>query len=395
MADKMSDLPKLNKDEKKVFSIVKEFSTKKSNFTIDELTKYCKQNTKFSNKKIYSILKDFINKKIIIEENLFNKSQILDIQERYKIYDYISKNPGMEYNALHEKFKLHPKVFKWHIEMLKNFGYIREKSYLFYKIYYHKYFPKENEIRIFIMRDPDIYRIYLLLMNQQLDPESLSKILDIKLSLIKFYLNKMVDAGIIKYENGKTFSINKEKQDFFKNYFDLKIPNNLKERLLDFNELKKLLYLILMKKETGIMIYQYNFIESNIDADLVSGFLTAIQQFGSELNKKACSISKITYKGFEINIEDGNWARAALILDGKSSDSLNKRLSSFISFYENEYKEHFAQWTGDISIFHDSKLIIEDFFSPKSENEKSLIDNGNIGAVNILKDENKNKNQIN
>ncbi|MHA1270577.1 MAG: hypothetical protein ACTSPY_12365 [Candidatus Helarchaeota archaeon] len=369
----MSDHPKLTKNELKLLEIIQDFSKNNDKFTLNEIILHCKNNIKLSDKKIIKIIEDFIQKKLIIRKKELIKDDILNNDERYKIYEFISKNPGLEFITIIKEFDLNPKILRWHLEFLKKFGYIREKKYLIYELYYHKYFPRDKDIQIFLLRNKDIYNVYTLLRKAPLSSRSISEILNIRSSLIQYYLTKLVHENLIIINKDNKYSINQDNESFLKDYFNLEISKEIDEKLTDFNELKKLSYLIIMNKESGIMLYQHNFIEVDIDADLVSGFLTAIQQFGSELKKESSIIKKIEYKGFEINIEDGNWVRTALIINGTSSKSIEEMLTSFVKLYENEYSRRLIKWTGDVSIFEDSKVIIEDFFTPKTTKEKNLI----------------------
>ncbi len=134
----------------------------------------------------------------------------------------------------------------------------------------------------------------------------------------------------------------------------LRITENLVNKLLS--------YLIIIHKLTGISLYSQTFKESQTDADLLSGFLTAIQEFGAEIAKESSSMKKIEYHGFEINLEDGEQVRVALILNGAGPEILRKKLILFTKEFERTYTTELEKFVGDISIFDTAEDLVTDCF---------------------------------
>ncbi|MHA1233225.1 MAG: ArsR family transcriptional regulator, partial [Candidatus Helarchaeota archaeon] len=268
----------LDKTQKKVYNFITRFYSENDIFSIHDLIIECKRALNLNEKKIYDVIKKLIDLDLIIEIHPFNKELVLENSERLNIYQYISKNPGIKFEDIFNEFNLNPKIIRWHLEILKYFEYIRENNYLIYT-YFHKYFPKEKDIIVYLLKDSDLMDICLLLQNQSLDIKSLSEILDIPVSIIGFHLYKLLKSNII-IRKGDEFSLNTDSLKGLEPFFDFKMPENLQNKLVEYIEFKKILLLIIIYKESGILIYQHNFLEMNIDADLISGFLTAIQQFG-------------------------------------------------------------------------------------------------------------------
>jgi hypothetical protein len=104
----------------------------------------------------------------------------------------------------------------------------------------------------------------------------------------------------------------------------------------------------------------------------MSGFLTAIQQFGSELSQEATSVRKIEYHGFEITLEDGQLIRAALILKGSAPEILRKNLATFTKEYEAKFAELIQNFKGNVTVFKESQTLIAKYFKEKPYEEKSL-----------------------
>lgn len=103
-------------------------------------------------------------------------------------------------------------------------------------------------------------------------------------------------------------------------------------------------YLITIEKASGICLFEYSFTKSSLSTNLISGFLTAIRDFGSEISSQETAITKLAYKDFEIVLEEGEKATSALILKGSPPDNLIKKLKSFISEFEQKYKGELTNW---------------------------------------------------
>lgn len=121
-------------------------------------------------------------------------------------------------------------------------------------------------------------------------------------------------------------------------------------------------YLMIIKKDSGLTIYEHNFTEVSIDPDLIGGFLTAIQSFGSELSNEETSMTKLAYKNFEIALDDEENTRAALILKGKPVENLTKKLKNFIKEFELKFKKELKNWTGDVVLFEPADEILKKIF---------------------------------
>jgi len=142
-----------------------------------------------------------------------------------------------------------------------------------------------------------------------------------------------------------------------------RIKNNL-------NNIKKqyisniLTHLMVLQKNSGVVLSAISFIEEELEGDLVGGFLTAIQSFGLEISKKETSMKKLSYQDFEIEIEDGNIIRVALILRGEPIPLLSEKLITFCKKFESDFSSELQNFTGDISAFIDrAPKIINEIFS--------------------------------
>ncbi|MHA1269331.1 MAG: hypothetical protein ACTSPY_06040 [Candidatus Helarchaeota archaeon] len=122
-------------------------------------------------------------------------------------------------------------------------------------------------------------------------------------------------------------------------------------------------YIMIIYKISGIVVYSQAFGGIDLDEDLISGFLTAISSFGSEISKKDTDMKSITYQDFEIEIVDGINIKVALILNGKKIGIIKNLLKEFINIFETKNKDKIANWKGDVSVFDDTNQLINEYFN--------------------------------
>jgi hypothetical protein len=118
--------------------------------------------------------------------------------------------------------------------------------------------------------------------------------------------------------------------------------------------------LLVIDISSGLPLITHSREDLEVDKELISGFLSAMDSFISELSG-AGSMSEIHYKDFYITGETGNSVKVALILTNPASKSLRERLVYFLKDFEDRYSEEietFSQ-TGNVKIF-DKEVIIPD-----------------------------------
>lgn len=118
--------------------------------------------------------------------------------------------------------------------------------------------------------------------------------------------------------------------------------------------------LLVIDRETGLPLVTYSREDLNIDKELVSGFLSAMDSFVSEIGGTE-SMNEINYKGLYIHATYGKWVKIALILSTPAKKSLKERLAYFLKDFEERYVEEIKIFieTGNTGYF-DSVKIIED-----------------------------------
>ena len=122
-------------------------------------------------------------------------------------------------------------------------------------------------------------------------------------------------------------------------------------------------FLMIIHKENGLVLYTQGFGNTKFDSDLVGGFLTAIQSFGTEISGKGTPVTKLAYKDFELELKAGNFITTAIVLAGKATDLIRKRLFSFTDDFERKFKTKLEHWDGNIDAFKTVQPLVSKTFS--------------------------------
>jgi len=116
--------------------------------------------------------------------------------------------------------------------------------------------------------------------------------------------------------------------------------------------------LLVIEKQSGLPIINYSREDLNIDKELVSGFLSAMDSFVSEISG-AEGMDEIKYKGFYIHAVYGQWMQLALFLSEPAKLGLKERLAYFLQDFEERFAEEIKKFleTGRTSYFEPEKII--------------------------------------
>ena len=226
-------------NQRKIYKIAKDYLQKNPHFTINELILVCKKNSNLPKNEISKILEKFIRKKIFVPGSRLTSETVLKNKTRLQIYNYLSVNPGLNFNQILNLFKIGPFAGHWHLEMLKKFGFIKERKFAIYKVFFHKDIPADKELIIFLLRNPNVFNIYLCLIKNPCTPNDLSKILDLHYSTIQYHLKKMQHNKLIIANDDKTYSINSGFQDFLTQHYDWTVPRELNKKIEEYIEPKR------------------------------------------------------------------------------------------------------------------------------------------------------------
>ncbi len=174
----MSSLDNL---ESIVLRLVKEYLTKKTFFSINDIVEFISNrvrlNPEINRNKIELIIKSLIRKKTIIPGTRLMKNNIIENPKRNEIYNFIKKNPS-NINEMMRNLKIGSNQALWHLSCLEKFEFVRSK--------------KLNNHRIFFQFDsnPKLDKFYYYLNK------------DIVLKLIEFLSREGRPLKITEIANG-------------------------------------------------------------------------------------------------------------------------------------------------------------------------------------------------
>lgn len=124
----------------------------------------------------------------------------------------------------------------------------------------------------------------------------------------------------------------------------------IKSKLLEKDE-ENVQYLLIYQPTTGIRFDYFSWSERPLEADLISGLISAIDTFGKSVASSE-GINEIIYKGLTISCADGQYAKACLILKENPSPRLKELLSFILSEYEKLFTEEMKSFKGDLGSFN-------------------------------------------
>jgi predicted transcriptional regulator len=183
-----------------VLGLVKEYLTKKTFFSINDIIEFTSNrvrlNPNLNRNKIELIIKSLIKKKTIIPGTRLMKNNIIEHPKRNEIYNFIKKSPS-NINDIMKTLKIGSNQALWHLSCLEKFEFVRSE--------------KLNNHRIFFKFDSNP-----------------------KLDKFYFYLNKKIIQNIVHFmvKENKSLKITEIANGMKKNHTTIKkyitILENLK-----------------------------------------------------------------------------------------------------------------------------------------------------------------------
>ena len=129
------------------------------------------------------------------------EKNILKIETRKKIYNIISKNPGLHLQEIQRRSKIPITTIRYHLHFLKKNNLISEKDENHYKRYHavNKIGCKDKQI-ISLLRNKSIRAIlYIIFLEVTSTRSSISNWLDLPPTTIGYYLKKLEELDIIEH----------------------------------------------------------------------------------------------------------------------------------------------------------------------------------------------------
>ncbi len=126
---------------------------------------------------------------------------------------------------------------------------------------------------------------------------------------------------------------------------------------------------VFLVDNAGVLLVHLSQWESKaIDAKLVSGMLTAVQEFvkdsfrgadnGPQISMDEGALGKLEYGDFQIVIERGTYTFLSAVISGNDNKRLRNRMKEAIDEVETKYSNVLADWDGDMAHFDGAERIV-------------------------------------
>ncbi|MBD3197519.1 MAG: hypothetical protein GF317_20870 [Candidatus Lokiarchaeota archaeon] len=168
--------------------------------------------------------------------------------------------------------------------------------------------------------------------------------------------SKVVKISNYKFDDGISYNA--------KNFglFELYSKDQMEEREEEHRENPKyreiFRNLMVIDKDNGLPMISYSSEEQPLDKVLISGFLTAMDNFVSELGGGSDTMKDINYKGLYVQASYGEYIKIALFLSESADKSLIERLNYLTNYLETHYGDEIKEFreSGSTTIFDIKKI---------------------------------------
>lgn len=177
---------------------------------------------------------------------------------------------------------------------------------------------------------------------------------------------------------------------------DLTVEQKVLETINDlFLDVINIRQILIIHNSTGTTIVSKSFLEAETDPDLISGFLTAISAFESELTGSMGGLEELKYKNIRILIDVGKLISVCLIMEGHRipSSKLRGKFENFRRRFENRFIDLLEEFEGYVAPFRDIDDMLEEIFEISLLEPKLLL--GDSFYQQLPKIENLVRKQIN
>jgi hypothetical protein len=134
----------------------------------------------------------------------------------------------------------------------------------------------------------------------------------------------------------------------------------------------------ILESDSGIKLLYKSFLKTDADEDIVSGFLTAFNQFSLvEFNQAIDSIEMGGLRWVYISEPKYNLLFVAAVTKEMKTEILKSRLdvikNAFIKEFDKVWEKKGHSWDGDIKIFDPFLKLIEDYYNQWQEVESLTL----------------------
>jgi len=159
--------------EQTVLNIINEYLDKNRFFSANDIipfisSRLAKSGINLNINGIRTVLKSLVEKNVIVEGSKLTRDEILTNLNRNKIYEYIQKNPGINFNKIVSSLNLNIPVVEWHLNILIKFNFIIKEKIDNLDVYFDLNIePEDRMILYFISKDKSKQIIDFLKINQE------------------------------------------------------------------------------------------------------------------------------------------------------------------------------------------------------------------------------------
>lgn len=154
------------------------------------------------------------------------------------------------------------------------------------------------------------------------------------------------------------------------------------------SDVENIQYFLILTKH-GVPVFSKSMTEIPIDDGLISGFLSAISSFGTEIGKKMEKgdgfLEELSYQQFKIILSEGKYVRCAILLLKKASENLKETLRLFNSKFEEKFKDKLVRYDGQMFKEIQVLSLIENVFEVDLLYPNYLIKDRAIKYIKELK----------
>ena len=196
--------------ESVVFSIVKEYLTKKTFFSINDIIEFVtnrvRLNPNINRNKIELIIKSLIKKRVIIPGTRLMKNNIIENPTRNEIFNYINSKPS-NINEIMRALNIGSNQALWHLSCLEKFQFVRSEKLNNHRIFFKfDSNPKLDKFHFYLNKD--LVQTIITFMKEENKVFKITEIADgLKKnhSTVKKYLDILKNLKLIKIEkvNGR------------------------------------------------------------------------------------------------------------------------------------------------------------------------------------------------
>jgi len=214
--------------ESVVFRLVKEYLTKKTFFSINEIIEFVNNrvrlNPDINRNKIELIIKSLIKKRIIIPGTRLMKNNIIENPKRNEIFNYINKKPS-NINEIMRTLNIGSNQALWHLSCLEKFQFVRSKKMNNHRIFFkfdsnpeldkfHYYLNKilVQNIIYFMEKENKPLKITEIANGMKKNHSTIRKYLDILINLKLIKIEKVNGRSLFRLDLKKYFKIRKSIQ---------------------------------------------------------------------------------------------------------------------------------------------------------------------------------------